>query len=186
VACKTEHGTALGPSRSKLYTIGPTGTHPNLELYFMPVMCQQCEDPPCVKVCPTGACAKSDDDGVIRIDGERCLGCRTCERSCPYEALVFNKELHIMDKCDICQELREKGETPVCVKNCSGQAIHYGDLNDPASDVAQLAAQVGKEQLHSLEDQGNKPAGKFILRRAAWKAALPHKFQASTGGPVHE
>ncbi len=173
VACKIQNEIALGPSRSKFYTVGPTGQYPDLEMYFLPVMCQQCENPACAAVCPTGACYKSAEDGVIAIDQTVCVGCQSCMKACPYDALIFNNELRVSDKCDLCAPLREIGEQPVCVKNCSGAAIHYGDINDPESDAAKLLAGAG-ESSHALPDEsGVKPSGRFILRKAKWIDALP-------------
>ncbi len=168
VACKMEHDIALGPSRSKLYTVGPTGRYPDLEMYFMPVMCQQCAEPKCAEVCPTGACHKSDSDGVVYIDKELCIGCQSCMKACPYDAILFNNELRVADKCDICASLRAKGEKPACVRNCSGAAIFAGDINDIDSEIARLVAAAG-EDAHTLRDErGAMPSGRFILRRTKW------------------
>lgn len=186
VACKTQHDIALGPSRSTLYTMGPTGTYPNLEMYFLSLMCQQCENPSCVKVCPTGACYKSGEDGVVRIDRDTCIGCQSCKRACPYQANYFNKELRVMDKCDICSDLREQGLPPACVRNCAGGAIHYGDINDPNSEVSKLVAQAGPEHVHALKDSGDRPSGRFVLRHANWVDVLPHQYQPQAGGKSHE
>jgi Fe-S-cluster-containing dehydrogenase component len=164
--------------------MGPTGVHPDLEMYFMPVMCQQCESPSCTAVCPTGACCKSEKDGVARIDESVCIGCQACKNACPYEANIFNKELRVMTKCDICSDLREKGESPVCVLNCSGAAIHYGDANDPESDVSKLMKEAGSENVYSLVDSNdNHPNCRVILKNAKWIETLPHEFTtASKGG----
>jgi Fe-S-cluster-containing dehydrogenase component len=172
-ACKHEHDIALGPSYSKMYDIGPTGTYPDLEFYFLPVTCQQCENPDCIVVCPTGACRKSKDDGVVYIDREICIGCKTCKDACPYNAIIFNNELHVCGKCDICASLRNAGEKPVCVKNCSGAAIKFGDINDSQSEVAKLLAEAG-ERSYALSESETKPSGRFILRRAAWQDPLPY------------
>ena len=98
VACKTENEVALGRSRSTLYHMGPTGVYPDLQMYFLPVMCQQCEAPSCVDVCPTGACYKDEEDGVVRIDQDICIGCQSCKKACPFRANNFNKELRVTDK----------------------------------------------------------------------------------------
>lgn len=177
VACKTEHEIALGKSRSTLYTMGPTGKFPDLELYFLPLMCQQCENPTCVEVCPTGACYKDEEDGVIKINGDVCIGCQSCKRACPYDAIRFNQEMRISDKCNVCAERRAEGEEPACVRNCSGKALMYGDINDPDSVVSKAIAAAGEENVYSLKDFGNKPAGRFILRNAKWIDMLPKEFE---------
>lgn len=183
VACKTEHDIALGPSRSRLYTMGPTGKFPDLEMYFMPVMCQQCENPECVAVCPTGACYKDSEDGVIKINRESCIGCKTCQRACPYKTNLFNQELRVMDKCSICDSLRKKGSEPVCVRNCSGGALSYGDINDPDSIVSKKMKEAGSENVYSLRDFGNRPSGRFILRHAKWLDVLPNEYEKQKGAP---
>lgn len=177
VACKTQHDIALGPSRSKLYTMGPTGTFPDLQMYFIAVMCQQCEHPTCVDVCPTGACYKDEADGVVKIDRDSCIGCQSCMRACPYEAIIFNQEMRVADKCDICSELREVGEEPVCVRNCSGRALMFGDINDPDSEVSKAIREAGPENVYALKDFGNGPAGRFILKNADWLNVLPHEYK---------
>ncbi len=74
VACKMEHGTALGCDRIKIREVGPSGVFPNLEMYFIPAVCQQCENPPCVDICPTDAIYRSEEDGVTLIDYDKCIG----------------------------------------------------------------------------------------------------------------
>ena len=173
VACKLQNTVALGQGRNKVCTIGPSGVFPNLEMYFMTALCQQCAEPFCVNVCPTGACYKDESDGVIKIDRGLCIGCGSCKRACPYDCINANKELRVADKCDICASLRAKGESPACVRNCSGSALHFGDLNDPESEVAKLLAETASEHIHTLRDEGNGPTVKYILRHAQWKDVLP-------------
>ena len=179
-ACKLEHDIALGPSRSKIYNIGPTGTYPDLEFYFLPIMCQQCAEPACVNVCPTEACAKNSEDGVVQIDKDRCIGCQSCGKACPYEAIIFNNELRVSDKCDICSARRAEGDIPACVKNCSGAAIFYGDVNDPQSDISKLLAEAGEACYAMPNEDEVEPSGRFILRGATWKEPLP--FMEKEGG----
>ena len=177
VACKFENNIALGTSRCHTYYMGPTGDFPYLHMYYMTVQCQQCENPSCTEVCPTGACYKSDEDGVIRIDRETCIGCLSCMRACPFHANNFNKELRIMDKCDLCAHLREKGETPACVWNCPGGALHYGDISDPESEVYKLTAENEGHVYTLKDDNGNKPSGRFILKQHKWIDMLPFEFE---------
>ena len=181
-ACKLEHDIALGPSRCKLYNIGPTGTYPDLEFYFITVTCQQCAEPVCAKVCPTGACYKSSEDGVVYIDRDVCIGCKSCSNACPYKAIIFNNELRVSDKCDLCPALRKAGEAPACVKNCSGAAISVGDVGDPQSEVSKLLAKAG-ERAYALPDSGVKPSGRFIVRGAKWQEPLPY-MEKEGGGRI--
>lgn len=181
VACKNEHDIPLGPSRSKLYTVGPNGIFPKLEMYFVAVMCQQCAHPACVEVCPVGACYKGENDGVIRIDRQRCIGCQRCKKACPYDAIIFNKELRAADKCDICSERRSEGLEPVCVMNCSGKAILFGDINDENSTAARAMKEAGEGHVFSLKDFGGQPSGRFILRHDKWQEPDIKGNKADTG-----
>lgn len=173
VACKLENGIALGTSRIEVYSIGPTGKYPDLEMYFLPVMCQQCAQPSCVNVCPTGACYKNDEDGVIFIDKEKCIGCKSCMKACPYSANNFNSEMRVMDKCTLCDHLQKSDEKPACVKNCSGSALYFGDINDPGSDAAKALKKAGAENIYTLRSAGNNPSVCYILRNAKWIDILP-------------
>lgn len=177
VACKTEHSIALGRSRSTLYTMGPTGTFPDLEMYFLPVMCQQCQEPACTAVCPTGACMKRDDDGVIVVDVDACIGCQACIRACPFHCNSFNAERRVADKCTLCIERREDGLEPACVRNCAGGALHFGDVDDPGSEVSRLIAD-NKGHVYTLPDPlGNDPSNRYILKNARWIDMMPFEFE---------
>ncbi len=182
VACKLENDIALGTSRIRVLTVGPTGTYPDLEMYFLPVMCQQCENPPCIEVCPTGACYKRAEDGVILIDQTICIGCQSCAAACPYELNNFNRELLVMDKCTQCQHLLEAGEQPACVRNCAGRAMLFGDINDPESSVSKAVREAGPEHVFTLPDSGSRPAVRYILRNAQWIEAMPQQLQETQRG----
>lgn len=177
VACKTEHSIALGRSRSTLYTMGPTGTFPDLEMYFLPVMCQQCREPACTAVCPTGACMKRDEDGVIAVDIDVCIGCQACIRACPFHCNSFNTERRVADKCTLCIERREEGLEPACVRNCAGGALHFGDVDDPDSEVSRLIAD-NEGHVNILPDPlGNNPSNRYILKNARWIDMMPFEFE---------
>jgi len=175
VACKLQNTVALGPGRNKVCTIGPHGVFPNLQMYFLTAMCQQCAEPACAEVCPTGACWKDPADGVIKIDRALCMGCGSCMRACPYGCIRSNRELRVADKCDICAGLRENGETPACVRNCSGSALKFGDLEDPESEVSKLLAGTDPAHIHTLRDTGTGPSVRYILRKGEWKDVLPQE-----------
>lgn len=182
IACKMENEVALGANRNKVYDVGPMGIFPNLEMYFLPVMCQQCQNPSCVAVCPTNACHRNEEDGVIMIDQDSCIACHACEKSCPYGAMTFNKERRVMDKCNMCAPLRKNGEKPACVKNCSGNALHYGDIEDTESDVSRLLRETDSRYIHKLPDTGSNPGNYYILRNVSWQEVMPSELAERKGG----
>lgn len=169
VGCKMENEIALGTYRNFVCTVGPTGVYPNMEMYFLPVMCQQCEVPKCTSVCPTGACNKNSKTGIVNIDRETCIACKCCEKACPYGVITFHKEMRVADKCNMCMETLKEEKKPACARNCAGGAIHFGNIEDPESEVSILLKKVKKEHVFSLQDEGNKPSHRYILRRAVWQ-----------------
>ncbi|MCD8221261.1 MAG: 4Fe-4S dicluster domain-containing protein [Clostridiales bacterium] len=181
-SCKMANGVALGNCRNPVKTVGPHGTYPDIQMYFMPAMCQQCENPSCVAVCPTGACYVNDEDGVILIDENLCIGCRSCEEACPYDCCSLNQERLIMDKCNICLSRRAEGEMPACVKNCSGSCLHVGDINDPESEVSRLLKEAGEENIYTLRDFGNHPSICYILKNEKWMDLLPQECRDTKRG----
>ena len=174
VACKQENNVALGSAWNKVKTVGPTGKYPDLQMYFLPAMCQSCTAPECVKVCPTGASHRRSEDGIILVDKEKCIGCRYCIMACPYEARSFNKEMKVVEKCTLCTHLQAVGEKPACVKNCPAKARLFGDINDPDSEVSQALTKAGDQNVHSLPDVGNHPSVRYILhsQTSEWKERL--------------
>ena len=181
VACKLENDVPLGSNRMVVKQVGPTGTYPDLEMYFLPAVCQQCEKPTCAEVCPTGACYKNSEDGVIYIDDQICIGCRSCQKACPYEVNDVKKQQNVKDKCNLCAGLREIGEKPACVKNCPGSALIFGDINDPESEVSIALKKAGEDNVYSLQDFGNAPVTRYILRNAKWQDILPQDIEKVQG-----
>lgn len=102
--------------------------------FFVAKLCNHCENPPCVQVCPVGATYKTPD-GVVLIDKNYCIGCRYCVQACPYGARYFNDETNTADKCTWCYHRITKGLKPACVEVCPVQARIFGDLNDPSSTI---------------------------------------------------
>lgn len=121
------------------------------------VLCNHCDNPPCVGVCPTKATWRRDD-GIVMMDWHRCIGCRYCIAACPYGSRSFNwrdprpfiKELRpdfptrtrgVVEKCTFCEERLAKGLIPACVEACKYKALHFGDLEDPDSEIRQILSE---------------------------------------------
>jgi Fe-S-cluster-containing dehydrogenase component len=175
VACKQENGVALGLAWTKVLTVGPNGHYPDMQMYFLPTVCQECVDPPCVKVCPTGA-SYQRQDGIVLIDKAKCIGCQLCMKACPYGARSFNKATKVVEKCTLCLHLQEVGEQPACVKNCVAKARLFGDIDDPDSAPSKAIKAAGADAVHSLPDVGgNRPSVRYILhaKTAKWVQKQP-------------
>ncbi|MDP2163283.1 MAG: 4Fe-4S dicluster domain-containing protein, partial [Hydrogenophaga sp.] len=108
--------------------------------YMLPRLCNHCDNPPCIPVCPVGATFQRKD-GVVVVDGDRCVGCAYCVQACPYDARFINHETGKADKCTFCAHRVDAGLLPACVETCVGGARIFGDLNDPNSKVRQLVDQ---------------------------------------------
>lgn len=141
-----------------------------------PLLCNHCENPPCVRVCPTKATFQRDD-GIVAMDYHRCIGCRFCMAGCPYGARSFNfkdpqphvarpnpafpmRMRGVVEKCTFCAELLNRGKTPLCVEASNGGML-FGDLTDERSPVREaLAANVAVQRKPGL---GTRPGVYYIL-----------------------
>ncbi len=145
--------------------------------YYMPVQCQQCDNPPCVKVCPVEATWK-EKDGIVVVDYDWCIGCRYCEAACPYHARRFNwkkpevpaEEINpvqaylanrmrpqgTMEKCHFCLHRTRKGRMPACLEACPTGARVFGNLLDPESEIRWVLA--NKRVFVLKEDVGTVPS----------------------------
>jgi len=105
--------------------------------FFVPKLCNQCEHPPCVQVCPVGATFRTPD-GVVLIDHDYCIGCQYCVQACPYGVRLFNHEFGVTDKCTWCYHRIVRGLQPACVVACPVDARIFGDQNDPQSPISKF------------------------------------------------
>lgn len=121
------------------------------------LLCNHCENPPCVRVCPTKATFKRESDGIVLMDMHRCIGCRFCMAACPFGARSFNfrdprpfiaknnpeyptRMRGVVEKCNFCAERLAKGQMPLCVEASEGRIL-FGDLDDPGSEVRAALAE---------------------------------------------
>src|ERR1044072_621765 len=136
-AGKSENEVPLGVHRS-YGKYGEVGTFPQVKRHYQVTRCNQCDDAPCVEICPTGAMYRRRD-GIVDFDKSICIGCKACMAACPYDAIFINPEDHSAEKCNFCAHRIDVGLEPACVTVCPTQAILVGDLEDPTSRVAQSA-----------------------------------------------
>ena len=162
VGCKMENSVGLGDFRLKVYDSQqnfqeerPTGTYPNLDMHWLPTMCHHCKDAPCVNACPTRALWRRDDDGMVVLEKDKCVGCQRCGEECPYGALSFNSDVGPSDKCKLCEHRVAEDKAPMCELVCPTRAIHFGDLNDTNSTVSQITREQHTQVL--AEESGAQP-----------------------------
>lgn len=142
VACKVENKLE-SISGIRVETIGgphrdtPAGIFPQLTMHFLPVPCMHCKEPPCLDACPVGAIERHVD-GIVVINGERCDACQACIDVCPYGALTYDEVTHTIWKCNMCYERLDEGFEPFCALCCGTEAIFWGDVTDPDSEVSRL------------------------------------------------
>jgi len=154
--------------------------YPNPELAEREVLvfCNHCDEPPCVRVCPTQATWKRDSDGIVMMDWHRCIGCRYCVAACPYGSRSFNwsdprpdiaritadyptRSKGVVEKCTFCNERLAQGQLPHCVESCPEGALVFGDLADPNSEVRRLLAE--NLIFRRKPELGTKPEVFYIL-----------------------
>jgi Fe-S-cluster-containing dehydrogenase component len=147
----------------------------------MPRSCLHCEDAACVTVCPTGASYKREEDGIVLVNADTCIGCKLCSWACPYGAREFDEDDGVMKKCTLCvdriynENLDEQFREPACVAACPTNARHFGDLGDPESDISKLVERRAGYDL--MPESGYKPVNKYLPPR-------PRKTTAqATGAP---
>lgn len=143
VACKVENDVPLGNFRTKVY-YHDRGAFPKLHREFLPVVCMQCEDAPCLKACPTKSITRGEN-GIVKVNPNTCKGNGDCEDACPYGAIYVDPERNVADKCDFCEHRLEVGMEPACVETCPGDTLVFGDLNDPDSKISRFQAKFKKE-----------------------------------------
>lgn len=211
VACKQENNVPFSTQEEAEYgreiswikvMAVAEGEYPDTKLRFMPMLCQHCDNPPCTKVCPTGATYKNPEGLVAQIY-PRCIGCRYCANACPYQVKYFNwfrpewpeemkaslnpdvsiRPKGVIEKCTFChhrlqkareqaavekREVKSEGEyVPACVQSCPAEAMVFGDLDEPKTEVARLAKST--RAFRALDDLGTEPKV-IYLKEGEWRA----------------
>lgn len=135
IACKDKNGLESGEYWREVHEFTGGSSEEqngvirsNVYAYWLSMACNHCENPKCVTNCPTGAMHKREEDGIVLVDQEKCIGCGMCVWSCPYGApqLINN----ISSKCNFCIDLLELGKQPACVGACFMRALDYGPLDE--------------------------------------------------------
>jgi len=129
--CKQEFDVPVGVRRRRVVPVD-TGTFPNVKRDYVSMACNHCEEPACVKACPTGALYKRAEDGLVLFHVEKCVGCRRC-RACPYGAPQYDPVTGKINKCTLCAHRLEKGLAPACAITCMGLALEAGTLEEVAA-----------------------------------------------------
>jgi Fe-S-cluster-containing dehydrogenase component/formate-dependent nitrite reductase membrane component NrfD len=136
IACKAEHEIPVGVNRCWVKTV-EKGSFPDTRRFFFPVLCNQCTDAPCARICPTRALFKRRD-GIVDLNGDSCIGCRACMEACPYDQLFIDPNTHTAEKCNFCANRVENRLLPACVIVCPTECRIFGDLDDPSSAVSRI------------------------------------------------
>ncbi len=136
IACKMENKVPLGVWRTWGNFL-EGGKYPNATKAFLPFLCNNCERPYCVTVCPVKATFKRED-GIVEINPHLCIGCKMCMLACPYQMRYLHPHKRIADKCNWCLHRVKVGLQPACVMGCPTGALIFGNLKDKESRVAKL------------------------------------------------
>lgn len=157
------------------------GEYPaTLSRMYYPINCQQCSAPACVDACPTGASYVRETDNLVLINADECIGCNSCQTACPYDVrTLYNDELEYyvehamgdwdapvhtagtMSKCTGCANRIDRGAVPACMEFCPVRCRHWGDLDDPESEISKFLE--GKTATRLMEDSGTEPNVFYIL-----------------------
>ncbi|MGY8985708.1 MAG: 4Fe-4S dicluster domain-containing protein, partial [Sphingomonadales bacterium] len=173
-------------NRVHSYEVSPVDGSCGKTVHF-PKSCLHCDDAPCVTVCPTGASYKREEDGIVLVNADICIGCKLCSWACPYGAREFDEDEGVMKKCTLCIDriyntnLPEDMREPACVTTCPANARHFGDLNDPNSRVSLMVLE--REGFDLMPEQGTKPTNKYLPPRTSKteEKELTHIMDKSDG-----
>lgn len=150
VACNTEWNVPPGYARTVVGGTGAVGKFPDVSASVFVAQCNHCDDPACVKPCPTGATYKAAT-GIVEVDKDLCIGCGFCVEACPYDARHIDPVTEKVDKCDFCTARLARGQLPACVETCTAHAKFFGDLEDRSGEVFHLVYDRGATRLETAD-----------------------------------
>ncbi len=139
MACKDKNDLPVGEKFRKVYDYAgcswETAANGSVKpvdffSYSVSTACNHCANPVCITSCPTDAIVKREEDGIVVIVADLCIGCGACVTACPFAVPYMSKEQSVARKCDLCYDLIDKGEVPYCVAACSCRALEYGDIEE--------------------------------------------------------
>lgn len=166
VSCAVSHELPQGMQWAHMLSLDgeilyqPTGVFPAPVLRFRPTLCNHCSEPACAAACPVGAMKTDEQTGIVWPDPDECIGCGACVSACPYQIPQIDDSLGVSRKCTFCRERVLKGHEPYCVASCPANARVFGDLSDPASEVAALVA-AGAEPW--MPEEGTQPNVYYVV-----------------------
>lgn len=183
VTCKQKNATPPQTFWSRVTTT-EIGEYPDCRRFFLPTLCNHCENAACERVCPTGA-TYTREDGIVLVDKDKCIGCRMCMAACPYGARTFNfgdnttyfpefeeetpyGKSHegafvvgTVSKCIFCSDRVDEGNPlSACAQACPAKARVFGDLDDPDSEVSKGIREMAARPL--MEEYGTKPCVYYV------------------------
>ncbi|MBN2061895.1 MAG: 4Fe-4S dicluster domain-containing protein [Deltaproteobacteria bacterium] len=129
VACQDQNDFTGNDVAFRHVTLYEEGEYPSARILFISTSCFHCGDAPCLMVCPTGAIFRIDENGIIVINRDLCIGCHSCELACPFGAPKFAEDRKMV-KCDMCSIRMEHHMAPACVRACPSRAIDVGSLEE--------------------------------------------------------
>ncbi len=144
---------------------------PDIYSYYISMACNHCEEPVCMTSCPNNAIVK-DEQGIVLIDERKCMGCRYCEWTCPYGALMYDTVKGVMTKCTMCVDYIKQGKPPACVSACPMRVLHTGDLEQLREESGKLIS--GKPENESLVDDSGDNDPDMTIKNTAGSKDLNH------------
>jgi Fe-S-cluster-containing dehydrogenase component len=172
LACRLENGWSSETPWRRVLPLN-LRRHPGGPTYFLSVACHHCEEPACLKACPSAAFEKRADGIVIHHD-ECCLGCRYCEMACPFGAPRFDTALAVVTKCDFCRGRVDRGDLPACIAACPTEALRALEPDPPEGSRAAIPGFV--------DPAGCRPSIRFQVPRSDRRAALLAAADKALGG----